>query len=265
MRRQTILAAVSALALFSAVPALAQSADAPPVATLDVGSEVQGALTADDAVGVEDDYRYDVYRFRATAGQRLEFTLRAEAFDAYLAVYEDGLDEALATDDDGLGDGTDARLRFTAPKDGDYLLHARTLSGLEGGDYTLSLTERPPAGPVPRPGGIRLDRPVNGTLADSDPETDDGARFDHYTFRARAGDRLAIGLASEAFDPVVSVGRLDRDRAWTELARNDDGPGGGLNSSLVFAAPEAGDYVIRARSFAPGQSGAYAMTIEPRE
>ena len=92
MRRQTILAAVSAIALFSAVPALAQSTDAPPVARLEVGTEVRGALTADDRVGADDEYRYDVYRFQAAAGQRLDFTLRAEDFDAYLAIYEDGQD-----------------------------------------------------------------------------------------------------------------------------------------------------------------------------
>lgn len=91
-----------------------------------------------------DEYRYDDYRFEARAGQRLEATLRSDAFDAYLEVYADGAaGEPLASDDDGLGDGTNARLRFTPEKAGTYVLRARTLSGLDGGDYQLSLQERP--------------------------------------------------------------------------------------------------------------------------
>ncbi len=260
MRRQTILAAVSALALFSAVPALAQSTDAPPMAALEVGSEIQGALTADDGVGIEDDYRYDAYRFRATAGQRLEFTLRAEAFDAYLAVYEDGLDEALATDDDGMGGGTDSRLRFTAEKDGEYLLHARTLSGLEGGDYTLTLTERPAAGPVPEPGTIALGQTRDGNLADDDAETEEGGRYDAYVFTAEAGQRFTFDLVSSAFDPVVRVGRMEGD-VFTELAMNDDGPDTELNSRLVFSAPDAGTYVVRATALSEGDTGDYKLSL----
>lgn len=260
MRRQTILAAVSALALFSAVPALAQSTATSPVATLDVGTEVQGALTTDDAVGAEDDYRYDTYRFRATAGQRLEFTLRSDAFDAYLAIYEAGRDEALATDDDGLGGGTDSRLRFTAEKDGDYLLHARTLSGLEGGDYTLSLTERPPLAPVPEPGTIALGQTRDGTLGNDDPEADEGGNYDAYVFTAEAGQRLTFDLISSAFDPVVRVGRMEGG-VFTELAMNDDGPDTELNSRLIFVAPESGTYSVRATALSDSGAGDYKLSL----
>ncbi|WP_296165914.1 PPC domain-containing protein [uncultured Brevundimonas sp.] len=260
MRRQTILAAVSAIALFSAVPALAQSTDAPPVARLEVGTEVRGALTADDRVGADDEYRYDVYRFQAAAGQRLDFTLRAEDFDAYLAIYEDGQDEALASDDDGLGGGTDSRLRFTATRDGDYLLHARTLSGLEGGDYTLTLTERPPAAPAPEPGTIALGQTRDGTLADDDAETDDGGHYDAYVFTAEAGQRFTFDLVSDAFDPVVRVGRMEGE-VFTELAMNDDGPDTELNSRLIFTAPEAGTYVVRATALSDSGTGDYKLSL----
>jgi hypothetical protein len=259
MRHIRLSSLVSALALIAATPALAQEA------TLAVGAEIQGTIAdGDGRMGTADDgYLYDDYRFTATAGQRLRATMSAP-FDAYIELFAEGATDGdpIAFDDDGAGaDSTDAVLSFVAPADGTYVLRARTFAGFEGGDYTLSLTERPPAAPIPRPGGIRLDRPIDGTLADGDPETDDGTRFDHYSFRARAGDRLAIGLASEAFDPVVSVGRLGRDGIWTELARNDDGPGGGLNSALVFTAPEAGDYVIRASSVEIEGRGDYRLTL----
>jgi len=259
MRHVRLSTLVSALALLAATPALAQET------TLAVGTEVQGTIADGDGQrGIADDgYLYDDYRFTATAGQRLRATMTGP-FDTYLEVFAEGSTDGdpIAFNDDGAGgDSTDAALSFVVPADGTYVLRARTFAGFEGGDYTLNLTERPPAAPVPRPGGIRLDRPVSGTLADADPETDDGARFDHYGFRARAGDRFTIGLASGAFDPVVSVGRLGRDGAWTELARNDDGPGAGLNSALVFTAPEAGDFVIRASAVEIEGRGDYRLTL----
>ena len=110
MNRPSLAAAVSTLALLWAVaPAAAQDAQ-----SLRIGANVTGALTGGDAKAADDEYRYDDYRFEARAGQRLEATLRSDAFDAYLEVYADGAaGEPLASDDDGLGDDTNARLRFT--------------------------------------------------------------------------------------------------------------------------------------------------------
>ncbi|HVL40598.1 MAG TPA: PPC domain-containing protein, partial [Brevundimonas sp.] len=254
MRRYTILTAVSALALSIAAPALAQT----PLA---VGGSVEGQIADGDANGPEDAYRYDSYSIVARADQRLEAVMRSAAFDAYLEVYGPDQDaEALFSDDDGLGEGTDARLRFTAPRDGVYVLRARTLSGLEGGAYTLALTERPRARPAPRPGRIRPGQTVQGRLASTDPETDEGGSYDAFAVRARAGERFAIDLTSEAFDPILQVGRMENG-LFTELAMNDDGPDTGLNSRLVFTAPEAGEYIIRTTALNATGEGAYALAL----
>ncbi|MCV0413442.1 MAG: PPC domain-containing protein [Brevundimonas sp.] len=255
MTRSSI-AACSALALlWAAGPVLAQ--DARP---LRIGASVDGALTADDASAPEDAYRFEDYRFQARAGQRLEAVLRAADFDAYLEVRANGEDEPLAQDDDGLGEGTDARLRFTPEADGTFILRARTLSGLDGGDYSLSLRERPRPPRAPRPTAIRLGQTLNGSLGDRDPELEDGGRYDAFVFRASAGERLVATLESDAFDPVLRVGRMNGPD-FEELAQNDDAPGGGLNSRLVFVAPSAGDYVIYATSLSEGE-GAYAVGLE---
>lgn len=256
MRRQTILAAVSLLALSMAAPALAQSA-----APLAVGRTVEGEIAEGDAAGPDDAYRYDSYVVTARAGQRLEAVMRAEAFDAFLEIFrQDDLSSALASDDDGLGEGTDARLRFTAEAAGGYVLRARTLSGLEGGAYTLSLTERPAARSAPRPSRIRVGQTVQGELGANDPESDDGLAYDAFAFRARAGERFAIDLASDAFDPVLRVGRME-GRAFNELAMNDDGPGAGLNSRVMFTAPATAEYVIRATPLTVSGEGAYSLTL----
>ncbi|MDQ3126365.1 MAG: peptidase, partial [Pseudomonadota bacterium] len=186
MRRKTILAAVSLLALSVAAPALAQQAE-----TLSPGRTVEGQIADGDGTAAEDAYRYDDYLIRARAGQRLEAIMRADDFDAYLEVFHQGDSDAMASDDDGLGEGTHSRLRFTADEAGTYVLRARTLSGIEGGAYSLGLSQRPPAGRAPRPSGIRVGQSIQGALTASDPENGAGQAYDAYAFRARAGERFA--------------------------------------------------------------------------
>lgn len=256
MRRQTILAAVSLLALSIAAPALAQRAE-----PLSPGATVRGEIAEGDATAADDAYRYDDYLIRARAGQRLEAVMRSADFDAYLEVFRQGETDALASDDDGLGEGTDSRLRFTADRAGAYVLRARTLSGVQGGAYTLGLNQRPPAGRAPRPAAIRIGQSIEGALTARDPVTEGGQAYDAYSFRASAGERFVIDLVSEAFDPVVRVGRM-RAGEFDELAMNDDTLETGLNSRLLFTAEEAGDYIIRATPLSPGNEGAYTLTLD---
>jgi len=255
MRRQTILAAVSLLALSIAAPALAQNA-----VPLAVGATVEGQIAEGDATAADDAYRYDDYVVRVRAGQRLEAIMRAGEFDAYLEVFRQGDSESLASDDDGLGEGTDSRLRFSADRAGNYVLRARTLFGVSGGAYTLGLSQRPPAGRVPRPSGIRVGQSIQGALSSGDPESEDGIAYDAYSFRGRPGDRFVIDLSSEAFDPVVRVGQM-RGGDFIELAMNDDTMETGLNSRLIFTAEEGGDYIIRATPLSVGNEGAYTLAL----
>lgn len=255
MRRQTILAAVSLMALSIAAPALAQRAE-----PLSPGARVEGQIADGDATAADDAYRYDDYLVRIRAGQRLEAVMRAEAFDAFLEVFRQGESESLASDDDGLGEGTHSRLRFSADQSGVYVLRARTLSGVEGGAYSLALTERPAAARPPRPSAIRLGQTVQGALTARDPENAEGQAYDAYAFRARAGERFAIDLNADAFDPVVRVGQM-RAGEFNELAMNDDTLATGLNSRLIFTAPDNGDYIIRATPLVPGSEGAYTLVL----
>ena len=255
MRRKTILAAVSLLALSVAAPALAQRAE-----PLSPGRTVEGQIADGDGTAADDAYRYDDYLVRAWAGQRLEAVMRAADFDAYLEVFHQGDSEALASDDDGLGEGTNPRLRFTADRAGTYVLRARTLSGIEGGAYTLGLTQRPEAGRAPRPTGIRVGQSIEGALTARDPETESGHAYDAYSFRAREGDRFTIDLIADTFDPLVRVGQM-RAGEFVELAMNDDTMETGLNSRLIFTAETTGDYIIRATPLGAGDEGAYTVAL----
>ncbi len=258
MKRSLFAASISAFALMAGTGAWAQTAT-----PLSVGASVSGTLDAADPTSGsdEDAYRYEDYELTVSAGQRLEAVLRSDDFDAYLEVFKAGeLDDAIASDDDGLGEGTHSRLRFVAPEAGNYVLRARTLSGTEGGAYTLSLSQRPPAPRAPRPTALRRDTPVSGALNARDPESDEGARYDAYAIRLRGGDRVSISLDSEAFDPLVRIGRTVRG-SFVELAQNDDGPDGGLGSRLIFTAPDDGEYILRATGFDSGAEGAYTLKL----
>ena len=264
MRRSIFAATVSAIALVAG----GQSAWAQTAPELRLGATVNGTLNGQDSTGVsgdEGEYRYEDYSIRAREGQRLQAIMRSSAFDTYLQVFAAGAegDDAIASDDDGLEDGsTDSRLRFVAPADGAYTLRARTLSGLEGGAFTLALSERPPAARAPRPAAIRLGAPVTGALHDGDPEDDDAGRFHDYSFRARANERFVIKLESDDFDPIVRVGQISRrGGAFIEQVQNDDAASGGLNSYLVFTAPNAGEYIIRATSLGGDGEGDFVVSL----
>lgn len=259
MRRQTILAAVSSLALAAAVagPAFAQE-----VRPLAPGDKIEGEIAEGDAMGPDDAYRFDSYAVTALAGQRFEVVMRSDVFDTFLQVQPEGQDEdvPLASDDDGLGEGTNSRLRFTAPADGVYVVRARPLSGLEGGAYSLSLTERAAAGVAPAPEPIRVGETKSGDIGEGDPETDDGIAYEAWSFSGRAGERVSIALDSESFDPMVRIGTMG-EGGFTELAYNDDGEDSGLNSRLTFTLPTTGEYVIRAAPLGAGGGGAYTLTL----
>lgn len=258
--RTAFITTVSALALFTAGNAMAQDA-------LRIGQTVNGQLTAEDTkVDSEDlgQFVYDTYAIQARDGQRLEVTMRSDDFDAYLEAYQ-GSDEgeAIAFDDDGLGEGTNSRLRFTADS-GTYIIRARTLGGLEGGDYVIQVTDRGAAPRAPRPTAIRVGGDVDGAISSRSPTEEDGMSgeyaYNAYSFRARAGERVAITLDSDDFDPIVRVGRMSRGGAFEELAQNDDGPNG-LNSYLVFTAPSNGEYVIRTAPLDGSTEGDYELGL----
>ncbi|MGR6532641.1 PPC domain-containing protein [Brevundimonas sp. RM1] len=253
--RYSLLAAVSAVALLSTGAAWAQSA-----ADARLGDDIRGRLEDGDArTRGSDGYRYDDYRVNLRAGQRLEAQMTSDDFDAYLEVYAEGsLRQPLASDDDSAGD-LNARLRFTAPEAGVYIVRARTFSGIEIGDYQLSLKER--AAPrMPRPGRIAVGRDETGSLGGNSAEDDDGKRYDAYAFRASAGERVKIDLESDDFDSFLRVGRIVNG-AFVQMAENDDG-GSSLNARLVFTAPQAGEYLIRVTSYNGSAEGDYRLSME---
>lgn len=67
-----------------------------------------------------------------------------------------------------------------------------------------------------------------------------------YTFET-------TGLAGSAPDSVLHVLR-DRN-GWSQVAANDDCPGGGVRSCVTFTAPDTGYYIIWVHAYADGRGG----------
>lgn len=96
-----------------------------------------------------------------------------------------------------------------------------------------------------------------GALADSDPQMEEGRRYDEHRVQLQAGQRYRISVDSEAFDPVARLSRVGREEP---VAENDDSAG--LNPRITYTASEGGDYVLRVYGYSPEGRGAYTARVE---
>jgi hypothetical protein len=107
---------------------------------LRAGQTVRGELARGDAV-LNDGSFHDDYIYQARRGERLVVRLSSDDFDAVMAVSAVGADGELGdaqVDDDG-GGGTNARVEYTATRDGPVLIRANALNEGDTGRYTLTL------------------------------------------------------------------------------------------------------------------------------
>lgn len=232
----------------------------PPPQPLAMGQEVEGELTDDDA-RLKGNARFDGYSFTATEGQRLQITMTSSEFDAVLEVGKaEGTFEALASDDDGMGQGTNARLTFDVPEDGEYIIRAQSFDDGRGA-YQLRLTDR---GPEPESGSLLIGSTVRGSLGENDNTSNEGrfggGYYDDYTFAARKDEKLRFILVAPKFDAVVLVGQ--KSGSSTSFSKQDDDGLSDTHSRLIWTAPRDGDYVVRVTSFGPNATGDYSLIVE---
>jgi len=127
----------------STYPPRTPQGDPPAPGALLLGTRIAGALDDGDAA-LENGALFDDYAIDLEAGQPLHLELRGGwsktdpgcNVDVFLEVLRDG--RSLAHDDDGSG-GFDARLLWTAPDSGRYVVRVSTSgSGRKRGSYILS-------------------------------------------------------------------------------------------------------------------------------
>lgn len=98
---------------------------------------------------------------------------------------------------------------------------------------------------------------VNDSLSDQDIPTGQGGFARDYLVKLNKGDNLAIDLASESFDSIITL--LGPNGAT--VAENDDGPDGSSNSLLFTRINETGTYVVRVRSFGETGVGKFKLKV----
>lgn len=98
-----------------------------------------------------------------------------------------------------------------------------------------------------------------GSLAPGDQQLETGEYFDLEPYVAAAGETLDLSLSSADFDVYLIV--LDPD--GEVLAEVDDSEGFGTDVQLQLELAAAGEYTFAITSALPGETGAYALAINP--
>jgi hypothetical protein len=258
---RTLRTAAAGVVLACAIAAPAHAQPRPGAfPTLRIGQSVSGSITEADPALYERG-RFKVYQFQASPGRRYVATLTSDDFDAFLTVARTvgGITDHMLVDDDGIGEGTGSRLRFTVPSAGTYLILAQSLAEDGTGAFTLRLDSATIRQARPQP--FTIGTPVQGSLTEEDAEYEDqGADgfYDLYRFQGTAGQRLRIRMEMGEFYPSIEVGTMQEGQ-FQPL----DNAMAGAQGVLTVTLPEAGEYFIRAGAFGE-VSGEYTLSAEER-
>lgn len=240
------------------------------------------AVLPDSAALLSGSGRFQAYRFRGRANERIVLTMQSSAFDPYLhlALLRAPSVRLLGSDDDG-GEGVNARLVATLPEDGEYLVVASALSATgssTSGNYTLGIAPCDSAcaafsdAPATRTAAsyaaaIRAPRreiaagdAVEATLAAGDSTLGDGAHFHAYWIQGTAGQPLRAAMQASELDPYLALLRLEGD-SLVSVATDDDG-GEGLHSFLEATLDRTGTYVLVATAASRSASGPYTLLVQ---
>lgn len=107
---------------------------------IQLGQSITGWLRDGDLRTLDSRAFYDLYAYRARAGETVTIELISDEFDAEVHVgrWVNGVWEELGRDDDG-GEGTNSLLTITFPESGEYEILAKSLYAGGTGQYHLSV------------------------------------------------------------------------------------------------------------------------------
>jgi hypothetical protein len=97
---------------------------------------------------------------------------------------------------------------------------------------------------------------IDDTLSEKDIPTGQGGFARDYAIDLKEGESVAIDLASDSFDAILTL--LAED--GSTVAENDDGPDGGNNALLFTRVAKTGKYIVRVRAF--GETGVGNFTLK---
>lgn len=216
--------------------------------------------------------------FDGDAGEEItvDVDILSGDLDAFMAVFPEDNDNAIAELDPITNRTTPDQLIFDLPEDGTYILGIARF-GMEDGESTgsfqITLTIGAGAG---TPGGQGDPEPelAAGTCPDEveviDAGTqvtgmiDDNAYFAGYCFYAEAGDVVTFSM--EATDGNLDTLLLVTDPNVAEnYAENDDCDNETTNSCVEIEIPATGNYLVAAGRYGAedgGSSGEFSLTFD---
>ncbi|MDB5453859.1 MAG: peptidase [Caulobacteraceae bacterium] len=235
---------------------LASTAAAAEPPQIRPGQTLSGALQKDDRLEPDGSY-FDVFALQGRAGQNVAIDMSSRDLDSVVALYVEGHDGPIAINNNADRRGRDARIDIVLPSDGRYLIVANSAEPGESGRYRLSVRETRPVAAA-RPGGrtIGLGKTVQGELSARSGRAGDASLYDLYQFRGRAGDRVRLSLASNDFEPYLSLHKAGQAM---DLAFGRDQ--GQRSAEVAVTLPVDGDYEIWANAATPGQTGRYSLWL----
>ncbi len=235
-------------------------------------SVVKGKLTTDDAFDpfflpsgeyLKDDYR--LVTSELAGAKMVELHLKssgrgAAGVDSALELI-DAESGRLITGSDSFTQRTaDAGLRFLPVPGKAYTLRASSSVENDTGSYTATAT-MPKLGPKTPLATLALGASATGKLSK-------GSELDEHYFVAKrdylldavpADTRVSVTLESSQFDAYLIV--LDATTLQVATEADGGGPAGGKhNAGLEFTAEKGKRYLLRAMTYAEGETGAYRIT-----
>lgn len=255
-------------------PTIAFGTPLPPTPTTPpVSSTVVGEIAYGEQVTatIPPDFTQQQYRFTADAGDTVEITLVSDDFDSYLFLY-DAAGNILTQDDDGAG-MRNARIIYTIPTRGDYIIGVDSFGNVVGinpafGTFTLTLNlqgtdaqpsptaveitptsqpiETTPTPQVSAGNTIRVGETVSGRVTSEVAEV-------NYTFIVEEDQVVAFSLYSDEVDTYLIL----KDSEGNIIDQNDDS-GGTLNSRIgPLQVTQGVEYTVVASTYSYVIGGEY--------
>ncbi|MBO6934292.1 MAG: caspase family protein [Deltaproteobacteria bacterium] len=225
--------------------------DGTPTQALEVGSETTGQLAQGGAT-LPSGENVQLYRVPVQPGQVLGIDVRSSDFDTYLMVVTPS--GAHAENDDS-GGGRDSSLTLPIDSRGDLWVVVTSYESGETGAFNLKVSQaaRPATTGSTSTNNVRL----GGELGNGDETLDNGAFVDRYTTTLQAGQQVAIGVTSSAFDTVLHITGPDGQQQTNDDIdyQNDN-----TNSLLQFTVRQGGVHRVAVTSYSRGESGGYELT-----
>jgi hypothetical protein len=224
---------VTLLLLLCVIPVV----HAQDVTPIQYGDTVRGKVTNPDQ-GV-------LYSFDGQKGDKITISLNSDQVDVYLRL-GDPKGNLLEENDDISKTNVSARIEYTIPKNGQYIIAALAY---DKGPFTLTLESDSAASTsVSENANINYGDTVNGQTIDINTPV-------VFTFSGKANETVNISLSSSEVDTYLVLADLN----GKSIAENDDIDNNNTNSYVEAVLPANGDYLIGVFGY---EKGSFELTLE---